>query len=270
MNGRSLKRLLWFSASAAFVVLVGCSGALTQVRHDEPPSMSRIGALKLLHEVLKTDEKLRSGRAVCNFTVSSQYIQQVCPSGFSRRINYRDYDSVAVSSHCTTDDGKQISDCYRIELQSSRGKSPGNLVLLRPGIENERVITTAKALHTLAVSPPIDPSASAFEPEAKRYRQAGIPTELPEDVRRYRVQAESAVREKRFFYAAEAYDKALRVAPWWPQGHFNLALLYAELDLYAEAQTEMNKYLLLAPDAPNTRAAQDKVYEWEAKAGSVR
>jgi hypothetical protein len=33
------------------------------------------------------------------------------------------------------------------------------------------------------------------------------------------------------------------------------------------AVAEMNRYLVLVPDAPNASAAQDKIYEWEGKAG---
>jgi hypothetical protein len=32
----------------------------------------------------------------------------------------------------------------------------------------------------------------------------------------------------------------------------------------------MRRYLLLVPDAPNARAAQDKIYEWEAKVPARR
>jgi hypothetical protein len=32
---------------------------------------------------------------------------------------------------------------------------------------------------------------------------------------------------------------------------------------YQEAIMEMKKYLMLVPDAPNARTAQDNIYKWE-------
>lgn len=89
---------------------------------------------------------------------------------------------------------------------------------------------------------------------------------LTEDARRYRVQAEDAVRERRFEDAADLYQKALEAAPWWADGYFNRALVLGELQAYSDAIGAMRRYLLLAPDAPDARDAQDRVYSWEAKA----
>lgn len=47
-----------------------------------------------------------------------------------------------------------------------------------------------------------------------------------------------------------------------------VALVLAEVERYAEAIREMKKYLMLAPDAPNARAAQDRIYAWEGKVRS--
>lgn len=86
-----------------------------------------------------------------------------------------------------------------------------------------------------------------------------------EGARKLKVQAEVAVREKRFKDAADLYGASLNVAPWWPEGHFNLALVLGETENYNVAVREMDFYLQLAPNAPNARAAQDKIYEWEGK-----
>jgi predicted TPR repeat methyltransferase len=80
------------------------------------------------------------------------------------------------------------------------------------------------------------------------------------------VQAEGAVRDKKFNDAANLYGEALKVAPWWPEGHFNRALVLSETGDYDTAMREMKHYLQLAPDAPNARAAQDKIYDWERRA----
>ncbi|MBI3777670.1 MAG: tetratricopeptide repeat protein [Gammaproteobacteria bacterium] len=101
--------------------------------------------------------------------------------------------------------------------------------------------------------------------EIEKYRDASSRPPLPEEVMKYKVQAESAVRSWRFVDALLPYQRALAVAPWWPEGHFNLALVYGELGLYPEAVTYMKYYLRAAPDAPNARAAQNKIYEWDGQ-----
>ena len=90
--------------------------------------------------------------------------------------------------------------------------------------------------------------------------------ELPQQAQRFKIEAELAVREKRFFDAALAYRKGLAQAPGWAVGRFNSALVLAECGFHREAAAEMKRYLSLRPDAPNARAAQNQIYEWEAKA----
>jgi tetratricopeptide (TPR) repeat protein len=125
----------------------------------------------------------------------------------------------------------------------------------------------ADALHRLKIESmkSANPAIEAeFAEAAERYRAANPKPEFPEAARRYRVQAEAAVRDKEFDVAADLYAEALNLAPWWPEGRFNRALILGELKDYAEATVEMKRYLALVPDAPNARAAQDKIYEWEA------
>lgn len=108
--------------------------------------------------------------------------------------------------------------------------------------------------------------APAFDQVVKAYRAAGGRQELPEEARRFQIQAFAAVDEGRFGEAAEAFQRALDLAPWWPQGHFNLALTRAALDDYPGAVEAMGRYLKLEPSAQDSREAQDKIYEWEGKA----
>lgn len=89
---------------------------------------------------------------------------------------------------------------------------------------------------------------------------------LPEEANKYKVQAEDAVRDKQFDDAADLYAEALKIAPWWTVGHFNRALVLGETGDYEMAIREMKHYQQLVPEAPNARAAQDKIYTWERKA----
>ena len=105
---------------------------------------------------------------------------------------------------------------------------------------------------------------TAFGLAAKTYRESPEKPELPEGAVRFKAQAEGAVREKRFGDAADLYDEALAVAPWWPAGHYNRGLILGELKDYEGAVGELKRYLAVDPDAANARAVQLKVYEWEA------
>lgn len=100
---------------------------------------------------------------------------------------------------------------------------------------------------------------------ARKYRESEPKPTLPEEARKFMVQANFAFEQKKYADATNLYAKALNISPWWPEGHFNRALILAtsELSNYREAVREMKKYLMLVPNAPNARAAQDKIYQWE-------
>jgi hypothetical protein len=104
-----------------------------------------------------------------------------------------------------------------------------------------------------------------FDAAVQMYRAANPKPTLPEDARRFGVQAETLVREKEFTRAADAYEQGLDAVAWWPEGHFNLATVLSSVDRFSEAVVEMKRYLTLTPDALDARAAQDKIYEWELK-----
>lgn len=113
-------------------------------------------------------------------------------------------------------------------------------------------------------------AARDFEVEAARYRTLAIKPALPEEARRYKVQAEAAINRKSFAEAADLYRNALKIAPWWPEGHYNRALILGETGGYRNAIGEMKKYLMLVPGAEDAQAAQDKIYEWEGLVGKPR
>jgi hypothetical protein len=66
--------------------------------------------------------------------------------------------------------------------------------------------------------------------------------------------------------AATLYQRALGVAPWWAEGHYNQALILSDQQRYAEAVTAMKAFVLLAAASPDARTAQGKLYEWELEA----
>jgi tetratricopeptide (TPR) repeat protein len=102
------------------------------------------------------------------------------------------------------------------------------------------------------------------------YPQLPARPALPEAARRYSVQAAVALREQRLEESIALFRQGQRVAPWWPEANFNLALLEAQKEQYQDAIKYMKTYLALAPGAPDVRQAQDKIYEWELSGKTVR
>ena len=109
-------------------------------------------------------------------------------------------------------------------------------------------------------------SADPFQDVVTAYQTANPKPEFTEEARKYKVQAEFAQQQKLTEQAIELYGKALAIVPWWPDGHYNLALELADAKRYREAMREMKHYLMLAPDAPEARSAQDMIYQWEVVA----
>src|SRR5437764_7033178 len=62
------------------------------------------------------------------------------------------------------------------------------------------------------------------------YQAANPKPVLSEEARKFKVQAEFAVHERQFDKAVQLYGKALEIAPWWPEGHFNQALILGEIN----------------------------------------
>src|ERR1039457_6331088 len=114
-----------------------------------------------------------------------------------------------------------------------------------------------------------DDTNDPFQEIVAKYRAANPKPRLSEEAHKFKVQAELAVQENQFDKAVELYGKALRIAPWWPTGHFDRAVIMGETKEYWDAIREMKRYLLLVPDAPDAHAAQDQIYQWEGLADEV-
>jgi formylglycine-generating enzyme required for sulfatase activity len=139
-----------------------------------------------------------------------------------------------------------------------------------------RIVIAVLAAALLMSAPPgqaqqtaTPPNDAQFAEIAKTYRDAAAKPALSEEAHKFQVQAELTAQARDFAGAADLYARGLIVAPWWPAGHFNRALILADLGKFDEARAEMARYLLLAPDAPDARAAQDKTYEWELQAAKT-
>jgi len=112
-------------------------------------------------------------------------------------------------------------------------------------------------------------SPDPFLDVVAQYKAANPKPQLSEEARKYKVQAEFLVQEKQYDKAVALYGKALEIAPWWAEGRFQLALALGEQKKYRDAMREMQRFLLLAPESAEARAAQDKLYQWEVVAEPV-
>ena len=107
---------------------------------------------------------------------------------------------------------------------------------------------------------------SAFTSSAKVWLLAAPKPEMSDEARTYKLVAEDAFKRNDFPAALNAYCEALDRFPMWPEGHYNAALLAAEVEDYELAAQHMRRYLVLAPDAKDASAAKDKLLFWQHKA----
>ena len=104
---------------------------------------------------------------------------------------------------------------------------------------------------------------SDFPQKAAAWRALAAKPPQTDEVRRHRILAEKAISDKDMAGALEHYEAGLAIDPVWPEGHFNAAMLYAQLSFYGGAIQHMNAYLQLVPDAPDAQAARDQLVIWE-------
>jgi hypothetical protein len=141
-----------------------------------------------------------------------------------------------------------------------KGNDPADVEL------GKQLVDALAALQRAVDAPPSAEEDARFADVAKAYRAANPKPPRPEALVRFQVQAEGAVRDKDFAEAEDYFAQGLQIAPWWPDGHYNRAVVLAETGAYAPATIEMQRYLLLVPQAPNAREAQNMIYDWQRKA----
>ncbi|MDP2088679.1 MAG: tetratricopeptide repeat protein [Flavobacteriaceae bacterium] len=109
-----------------------------------------------------------------------------------------------------------------------------------------------------------DSLINIFKPLAAQYGALKVKPPVSEEQRRLIVQANLLNQQKEYFDAIGLYKKAIKLDPTaYPTAYSNIALLYAQVNFFDYAIFFMKKYLLLEPNATDSRSAQDKIYEWE-------
>ncbi len=110
-----------------------------------------------------------------------------------------------------------------------------------------------------------DVEFAAFAASAKTWLASGTRMPMPDDVLADKASAEEAFKRKDFMAAVFSYGDALEKYPHWPEGHYNAALLAAEVEDFELAAHHMRRYLALAPDAKDAVASKSKYLLWLQK-----
>lgn len=250
----------WLAAifcTAVLVLLASCGGTYYIPTDSTVGSMSTNQARKLLATELKGSKILNSGRIVpiTDVRVTSNRLIVTDKNGKQSVFIYRELPQISRGLG-----GLEVG--WVLMLAGQHTFSLGHI----PASGTDNVLNALYVLKQNAIEQKkeADEYDARFATSLADYRKkAASNAALPEEANKYKVQAEGAVRDKAFDDAADLYVAALKIAPWWPVGHFNRALVLGETGDYEMAKREMNYYLRLVPDAPNARAAQDKIYEWE-------
>jgi Ankyrin repeats (many copies)/Ankyrin repeats (3 copies) len=124
----------------------------------------------------------------------------------------------------------------------------------------------AMGLYTAALSRAAD-LGGAVEQElrVKIVRYAASlpqPPALPEEAREHLVRSSYLLKKGQDIGLVEKeMVAALRIAPWWVEGYFNLGQLQAEQNKFVQAERNLRLFVAAAPGDPRARAAQDKIFE---------
>jgi tetratricopeptide (TPR) repeat protein len=96
---------------------------------------------------------------------------------------------------------------------------------------------------------------------------------IPEEAHRHTVHGQTLLKMASdsgdYHEAVNAFEQAMREAPFWPDAYYNLGLVYANAKRYREAIRNLKLYLIGAPNSPDAHAVQNKIYELEVMPGAM-
>jgi hypothetical protein len=96
------------------------------------------------------------------------------------------------------------------------------------------------------------------------YMKLPLKPTLPPLPARSAAEAQRCVENGQWHQAETNYSQALEQAPWWPEGHYNLALVTGALYWPSpRAVREMELYLALAPNGDSRNTAAEKLEAWK-------
>jgi len=114
------------------------------------------------------------------------------------------------------------------------------------------------------------PSADSY---AKVIKMAAATDQLPavpEEARKHFMRGAALFKDAKsqddFKLVSDEFSQAVRLAPWWPEALYNLALVTEAANDYAQSSADLKFYQLFKLSDAEARSVQDKIYGLEAKA----
>jgi len=187
------------------------------------------------------------------FTIKRQKTILIFSSLFDSDVSFKSVETTGTDGKTTVKSNElQLKDCvlyFRLNYEDNKQMHHDLSYVAQ---ERERNRYTSQLL--------------SFEPIAEEYRSLKIKPTVPEEQRKYIVQANGYNEQKMYDKAIELYKKAIEVnSTSFPSAYSNMALLTAQINHFNAAIYYMKKYLMLEPEASDARSAQDKIYLWETQ-----
>ena len=148
------------------------------------------------------------------------------------------------------------------------GKEDGQSLALGSGDEDltRQAVQALLLLRMAAANTGVGAEQRRFDKAADAYRAATPKPRPSAEIRELYHEARAAADDKDFVAAEVLYARAIAIAPWWPEGHYGRGLALGEIGAYRDASAEMQRYLVLAPDAPDADTVRLMIDEWRQKA----
>lgn len=142
------------------------------------------------------------------------------------------------------------------------------MILLCPLVVHAQ--SPREQLNQLVTQLVANPSDTALRERLIKFAQQIKPAPaVPEEARAHFVEgtaiAKSARSPAQQTLAVQSFQEALKIAPWWGDAYYNLAVAQELAGQFDTAQTSFKLYILTNPGAKDAREAQDRIYALNAK-----
>lgn len=246
------------------LLVMGCARSIVyRTTPDQVPKMSYTKAKRTVSKLWKKAEvwfQQEECLIQVSFTKDRIHFSNKCPGG---KIYWADVDIASMNDPYVTEDIHVIIDkgvsgqvlAYRLDRFRAKFHDLADATAFADALY---VMKSQSGSGMIA-------EETAFKDMAKNYRDLHVKPALPEAVQQCRVVAEDAIRNRDIEKAVDYYEQGLAIEPLWPEGQFNAALLYGEINDYVNAVLHMRRYLELVPDAPDAKAARDQIAIWQSK-----
>ena len=207
--------------------------------------------------------EVRFTRKEVRFKVDNTHYEHPRPLDFS--VTFADLGTISIHEHAVGGFFRVESDGKRV-LPSERGEWEDTFESQQAARAFADALLVLKKAATIRDAGAEEADFAAFSAAVKGWLAADPKPPMSDEARSCKALAEDMFKRKDFEAALDAFVEGLGKHPMWPEGHYNAALLAAEVEDYEVAARHMRRYLALAPDAKDASAARDKYLLWQRKA----